>query len=420
MTLPTLDIPSATAASATYVVPANFALGPSADARAVQKTRVLHVINGEHFAGAERVQDLLAMRLEDFGYDVGFACIKPGKFAGFRQSRDHALYELPMRGRLDLRPAGALARLVRQEGYALVHTHTPRTAIVGRIASALARVPMVHHVHSPMVADTTDRKRNWLNAATERLSLVGIDAVIAVSDSLGQYARGTGLRSELVSVVHNGVPTHGSLAPRRLPFGTWTLGMVALFRPRKGLEVLLEALALLKAQGLPVRLRAVGTFETANYETEIKSLARRLEVAELIEWRGFKQNVNEELAGMDLFVLPSLFGEGLPMVVLEAMAAGVPVVATSVQGVPEAIRDGVDGLLAPAGDAKALAVAIGRMIQGEADWNALRTSAHGRQAEHFSDRSMAHGVARVYDRLLHEIQTNQNRSVAEPVRVALE
>jgi glycosyltransferase involved in cell wall biosynthesis len=166
------------------------------------------------------------------------------------------------------------------------------------------------------------------------------------------------------------------------------------------MEVLLDALATLRAQGLPVRLRAVGGFETPQYEREVKGLVEKLGLSDAVEWTGFTEDVDGELAEMDLFVLPSLFGEGLPMVVLEAMAARVPVVATRVEGVPEAIRDGVDGLLADPGDPRSLARAIGRVIHGEVDWHQMRTRALARHAEAFSDRSMAAGVAEVYRRVL--------------------
>ena len=105
---------------------------------------------------------------------------------------------------------------------------------------------------------------------------------------------------------------------------------------------------------------------------------------------------------MDLLVLPSLFGEGLPMVVLEAMAAGVPVIASRVEGIPEAIRDGQDGLICPPGDPRELAAAIGRFVAREVDWQQVRATAHRRQAERFSDRSMAQGVADVYRRVLQQ------------------
>ena len=89
------------------------------------------------------------------------------------------------------------------------------------------------------------------------------------------------------------------------------------------------------------------------------------------------------------------------MVVLEAMAAGVPVVATRVEGIPEAIRDGRDGLIATPGDPQSLAAALRRLITGKADWRALRQSALRRHAADFSEVSMADGVANVYRRVLH-------------------
>jgi glycosyltransferase involved in cell wall biosynthesis len=362
--------------------------------------RVLHVVNGEHYAGAERVQDLLALRLGGEGFEVGFACVKPDRFPRLREARQAPLYTLAMRGRADLSPARRLARIIRDEGFRLVHTHTPRAAFVGRLAATLAGVKVVHHLHSPTARDTTHLWRNLLNGASERLSIAGVPGVIAVSQSLERYAKRLGVPADRLDVVHNGVPSYGDLMQRATPRGMWTLGAVALFRPRKGLEVLLETLAGLRGSGLPMRLRAVGAFETPDYERQVKELAQRLGVANAIEWRGFRRDVHDELDRMDLFVLPSLFGEGLPMVVLEAMAAGVPVVATRVEGVPEAVRDGVDGLLTTPGDARDLAAKIARITAADVDWQALRASAHTRQAERFSDCSMAAGVAEVYRRVL--------------------
>lgn len=364
--------------------------------------RVLHVINGEHYSGAERVQDLLGLCLPRCGYSVGFACLKPDRFPQLRRADQSPLYEFPMRWKFDFAPAWRIARLVRREGYDLIHTHTPRSAFIGQIAATLAGVPMVHHVHSPTSQDTTHCWRNRLNLATERMSLCRVAQVIAVSRTLGQWAQGLGLPRWKVSVVHNGVPALGELSPRPYPSSTWTLGTVALFRPRKGLEVLLESLALLRSQGLPVRLRAVGGFETPAYEAHIKNLSNRLRLSDAIDWVGFRQNVPAEFACMDLFVLPSLFGEGLPMVILEAMAAGVPVVATRVEGAPEAVRHELEGLLVEPANARSLAEQVGRLMRGEVDWHELREAAHRRQAKCFSAESMAAGVARVYDKLLAE------------------
>jgi glycosyltransferase involved in cell wall biosynthesis len=368
--------------------------------RPTQTLPVLHVINGEHYAGAERVQDLLAKQLPYFGFHADFVCLKPGQFAMHRAARTSQVFDLPMQGRFDLRPAWKLAALVREHNYRLIHSHTARSALIAAVASKLTGVPMVHHVHSPASADTTHWLKNRLNAFTERVVLGRAQALVAVSESLGRHVRQLGFRSERIFVVHNGVPARPEVPPRNPEKNDWTLGIIALFRPRKGLEILLQALAVLRGQNHAVRLLAVGSFETPEYESIIRAEVSRLNLNDAIEWRGFARDIDPELAQMDLFILPSLFGEGLPMVVLEAMSAGLPVVASAVQGVPEAIRAGIDGLLVEPGDAQGLAEAIGLVLSGEYDWNALRGSAMRRHAERFSDARMAGGVASVYGKVI--------------------
>lgn len=373
---------------------------PVGAAPATSTTRVLHVINGDQYAGAERVQDLLALRLAEHGFEVGFTALKPGQFAEQRRCKNNPLVDLPMTSKFDLRPGQQAAELIRTGGYALVHTHSPRSLLVGRAAALLAKVPHVHHVHSPTIRDTSDHWTSQRNAAVEKLCLRGVARIITVSESLSYHVRLQGFGDEMVTVVPNGVPTLGPLPARPAPRDVWTLGTVALFRPRKGLETLIEAMAVLRRSGRPVRLRAVGGFESPTYEAHIRALVSRHQLEPLIEWTGFVRDVNAQLRTLDLFILPSLFGEGMPMVVLEAMASGVPVVATQVEGIPEAVRNGVDGVLARPGDANDLARAITRYVTGDVSWDALRSSAHARQATQFSDRSMATGVAEVYRQTL--------------------
>jgi glycosyltransferase involved in cell wall biosynthesis len=224
----------------------------------------------------------------------------------------------------------------------------------------------------------------------------GADRLIAVSPSLREYMIERGFRPEQVVCVPNGVPCAEVIGERRPPQHGWTLGAVALFRPRKGLEVLLETLAMLRSRGANVRLRAVGGFETPAYESAILCLTERLGLAEAIDWKGFTEDVPSELAKFDVFVLPSLFGEGLPMVVLEAMAVGLPVIASRVEGVPEAVRHRETGLLVDPGSVSQLAGAIEEFAAGGVDYTALSAAARRRQQDHFSDSSMAAGVAEVY------------------------
>ncbi len=372
--------------------------GIRSDASALR--RVLHVINGEHYSGAERVQDLLSARLPEFGYEVGFACVKHQKFAEARQYRETRIHEIRMRTRFDFRAVMQLCEVVNRHGYELIHAHTPRSVLIGRLVAQCCGLPLIYHVHSPTSRDSTRSAINRVNAISERLSLIGAARLITVSESLQRHMRSVGYRSEQLTVVPNGVPCMSRIPDHPEPTEPWVLGTIALFRPRKGTEVLLNTIAILRDRGVNVRLRAVGGFETAAYEQTLRQRAAELKIEDRVEWIGFQRDVNTQLRRMDLFVLPSLFGEGLPMVVLEAMAMGIPVVGTDVEGVPEAIRDGVEGRVARPGDPVDLAKSIDKIISGNDSWHALRDAAIERQAEHFSDRTMAERVAAVYDEVL--------------------
>ena len=100
--------------------------------------RVLHVINGEHYAGAERVQDLLAASLPAQGFQVGFACVKMDQFPEKRTCQHIPLFDLSMRRRFDFSAARKLAQIVADEHYRILHAHTPRSAMIARLAALLS------------------------------------------------------------------------------------------------------------------------------------------------------------------------------------------------------------------------------------------------------------------------------------------
>ncbi len=365
--------------------------------------QVLHLINGEHFAGAERVQDLLAMALPRFGYAASFACVKPGKFPQVRQSQS-PLFELKMRNKLDFSCYREVINLAREHDYKILHAHTPRSLMIGSLAAGKLGIPLVYHVHSPISRDSNRGIANWVNTKIESWGIRQVNKMICVSNSLRGYMRDElGHDSNRLSVVINGVAVVDDLPERQPPAAnaTWTLGTMALFRPRKGVEILLESMAELKKRGVKVQLRAVGPFESEGYKEEVMSLVARLDIADMITWTGFQKNVNEQLRQMDLFVLPSLYGEGLPMVVLESMANAVPVLASNVEGIPEAVRDGVDGLIFEPSDVIDLADQVESIVGDTARWSSMSQSAFTRQREHLSDVSMAQATSNVYDELLN-------------------
>lgn len=358
--------------------------------------KVLHVINGEFYSGAERVQDLLALRLPDFGYEVGFCCLKPGKFPLLRVAQGASVYETSMASRFDFSPAKKIAEIAKNEGYSVLHTHTPRAALIGKVVAKRCSIPMIHHVHSPTSRDTESPWRNFLNSAIENWSLGRCERLVAVSHSLKSHLVHSGFAKGKIAVVPNGVPVTQVESRWKLPQEEWVIGTVALFRPRKGLEVLIEALASLVKVGVRVRLRAVGGFETVEYERSILALAESLGISAYIDWTGFTSNVNAEFEKMHLFVLPSLYGEGLPMVVIEAMAAGLPVIGSRVEGIPEVLGNDEFGFVVEPGSADAMQLGIRRLIALGEDAARLAAAGHARQRDCFSDVAMARGVAEVY------------------------
>jgi glycosyltransferase involved in cell wall biosynthesis len=358
------------------------------------------LINGDDYSGAERVQDLLALRLRDSGYEVGIACTKPGRFRTARQAQDVPLIELPMRSRFDVRPVFRLAKYIRQHGYDLLHSHSARTALIGRPAAALAGVPLIHHMHCQTSTEVTKRWLSRINAIIERCTLFRVPGVIAVSPTIAEDLRRRGISDSQIALIPNGVPSPGPLADREPPSTDWVVGTVAMFRPRKGIETLLMAIANLRRQQIPIRLRAVGCFQTAEYEAATHELVQELGLADAVDWTGFTRDVNAELSQMDLFVLPSLVPEGLPMAVLEAMAAGVPALGSRVDGVIDVIEHGVNGLLFEPGDADDLTRQLNSFIQGDTDWSEIRRRGYQFHADGYSDVAMSAAVAELYNNVL--------------------
>jgi glycosyltransferase involved in cell wall biosynthesis len=177
-----------------------------------------------------------------------------------------------------------------------------------------------------------------------------------------------------------------------------TIAVVALFRPRKGLHVLIDALSLLVRDGHKVRLRVVGEFVEATYKAQIASQIEQLGLGEVVDLMGFTSDPLQQYADCDLAVLPSLYGEGIPMTLLEAMAAGRPVVGSDIDGIREVLMDGA-GILVPPGNARALADGISRILRQETLAHALSEAGRNRQLAKYDDAQMRREVYSLYDRL---------------------
>ena len=294
-------------------------------------------------------------------------------------TRGFAPERYSMRRLLDWRCVRGIAEILRRRGADVVHSHEFTMGVYGTVAAKMARRPQLLTMHGGRYYAGKLQRRLALGAAA-RLSgaVVGVSAACATD--LEETLR---LRRGAVRVVPNGVPVpRGERAPvrRELGLGDADTLLVAVgnLYPVKGHIVLLRALALLaergRASGLTVAIAGRGREEAA-----LRDFARQAGIEGRVRLLGYREDVGDILAAADIYAMPSL-SEGLPLALLEAMAVGLPVIASRVGGIPEVVTDGEDALLVPPGDPAALAAAIERLAEDEALRAQLGNSAR-RKAE---------------------------------------
>jgi glycosyltransferase involved in cell wall biosynthesis len=373
--------------------------------------RVLHLINGEYYGGSARV---LTNYLESSArrYDVAVGVM----FRGELERRCRALGiptdVISMSSRADIGAARQVFRLARRFGADIVHTHQVRNTLLGRIAASVDAKPVVTHVHSPASRESTRLLRNLLTSAIDRGLARRTARFIPVSESLAEELIRLRVSRTRIRVVPNGItlPRTTSAEDRaatRASLGVapdeYLVGMVANFRPRKGAETLIAAVGLLASKGLALKLVLVGEpFREPgrDYGRELEQYAAEKGIGARTTLTGFRADTDRLMASFDLFVLPSLFGEGLPMVLLEAMAVGLPVVTTPTEGIAEVVKDGVNGLLVPPGESEALATAMRSLAENSARAAALGRAAQQTVCDAYTTDRMAAGIERVYKELV--------------------
>ena len=366
---------------------------PSALDRSVATCRVLHVVNGEHYAGAERVQDLLAEYLPREGVATGFACVKPAEFPKRRHFQKAPCWSVPVAHPWPRAAVRELAELAAGEAFGMMHAHTPRSLWAALPAARRMGVPVVYTMHDVNLIESDALHRQWIKRRTMRL-LRQVDALIAVSPAALDIAERFGLGRHR-QLIPNGVPCQARAkhSPRQ---DRAVVGTVALLRPRKGIETLIESIGTLRRAGSDIDLRLIGPFESREYERSIRRELARYDLRAEEVLTGFVSDVTSALCELDLFVMPSVLDEGLPMVVMEAMAVGLPVVGSRVAGVRDLIRHEVDGALVSPGEAKPLADAVRWALADSARWGYLSEQAYRRQQALFSAERMAHRTAELY------------------------
>ncbi|HUT74953.1 MAG TPA: glycosyltransferase [Armatimonadota bacterium] len=352
--------------------------------------RVLHVITQSRpLGGAQHNTLALAARMDRARFDSAIACGPGGPLIAAARAAGVAVtvvptLDNPVRPLADLRALAALIRLCGRGGFDIVHTHSTKGGILGRLAAARCRVPVVvHTVHAVPFHDAQRPLIRWASRWAERLAAGWCDRLIAIGDTVGEdFVRaGVCARRDIVTI-RSGIdfsrfdaPVDGAAARQRLGLapGQPVVGAVGHLLEAKGYPYLLEAARMLRTRFPDLRVLIVGE---GPLERELRVRSRALGVADCCLFLGRRDDVPELLRAMDVFAQASLW-EGVPRAVQEAMYVGLPVVATAIAGTAEIVGHDATGLLVPARDAAALARALAELLTDPE--RAARLGAQGRR-----------------------------------------
>ncbi len=359
--------------------------------------RVVDIISLSSSAHTLLRARVLAMRAR--GIDNRIICMDGPHVAALRAA-GIPVHTVTMPRRLDglrlVRSLIELTTLLRRLRVDLVHTHCSIPGLVGRLAARLAGVPVaIHTVHGFHFHERMPAPARALYVWAER-------ACGWMTDTLLTQTRGDLEQAERHRIgpegrrrcVGNGIDLSRfrPVPPRSRADGPVILTCVARFEPVKNHGLLFEAARLLRRRGERFRIRLVGE---GPLRREYEARCRRLGIDDLVEFLGYREDVPALLATTDIAVLTSI-KEGLPRAALEAMAMGLPVVATRVPGTREAVRHGETGLTVPLGEVDELAAALALLI-GDPGLRA-RMGARGRRVavEAYDERIVAETLRRIY------------------------
>ena len=321
--------------------------------------RVLHVNTEKGWRGGEVQTLLLARGLAEQGFATVVAA--PTASPLLSRSRETGVETSALDAHGEMDPAGAwrLAAIWRRFRPDVVHYHTSHAITLGTVASYLAgRKPALasRRVSFPLSRNPAARLKY-----THR-----VDRILAVSSGIRNQLAQAGIPASRIQVVHSAIDLRrfGALRSRGevrhelgLSSEAFVIGTVGHLAEHKGHRVLIEAAAQLAGPGSPYRYLVAGTGEC---EAALKESVRRLGLQDSFRFVGFLESVETILPGLDLFAFPSLSGEGSPAALKEAMACGIPMVASQISGIEEVAREGAEALLVPPGDPAALAAAVKR------------------------------------------------------------
>lgn len=285
---------------------------------------------------------------------------------------------------------GRLASLFREHRADVVHSHNTKPLLYAAPAAKLAGVQaLIHSRHGQRHGAAA--RHDFLFKMASR----SVDRMVCVSSEAAARCRAEGLRASSIRTIWNGIDLEKFACAEKRGRGAVFVGRLT---PEKSVGTLLHATQLALRQDRDFTLRIAGA---GVCDAELKALANELGLAQHVEFVGETREVPALLRSAEMFVLPSRT-EGLSLAILEAMASGLPVIATNVGGNPEAVVDGHTGMLVPPGDAQALAAAMLR-VRGDTQLaQQMSTAARRRVETHFSVKSMVAKYEALYEEVLSE------------------
>jgi glycosyltransferase involved in cell wall biosynthesis len=384
----------------------------------MSRIRVLQVITRLIVGGAQETVMLVAAMLDRARFDVHVlsgpqtgsegSLIKAVRAQGVPLTIEPALVREVNPAR-DLLVLARLTHFIRHGRYDIVHTNSSKAGILGRWAAWLAGVPIiVHTVHGwghherqhPLVRRAYILLEQITQRITDRLVVVSPRNVEkGLADGIATPEKYVTIRSgiELDCFREPARPREAVRAELSIPRDAPVVGTVTRLSPQKAPLDFVEAAAQVAAARPDVHFVVVGG---GPLQAEVEARIAALDLIDRFHLTGLRRDVPDLLHSFDIFALSSLW-EGLPRVLPQAMAAGLPIVATAADGNAEAVGDGVNGLLTPPGDPQAMADALLRLLDDPA--LACRMGEAGRaRAEEFGARQMVADIAALYEALLAE------------------
>ena len=381
---------------------------------------VLHTESSPGLGGQEIRTLTEAGWIAERGWRVLIAAQPHGRLLPRARALGLAVVAQRMRGAWDPGALFGLVQLIRREQIDVVHTHSSIDGWLGGMAARLTGRPVLRTRHvsipirrgwNPVYRWLADRVITSGEAIRQLVIAAGVPpahvVAIPAGVKLDDFADGEGGEAALRSLGLAEGPSPGGAAPdphvdpirgpSRIRSRGPIIGSVAMFRGSKGHDHLLDAFSRVHARRPDARLLLVGDGGRREWA---ERLARERGLSEAVVFTGFRTDVPALLAAMDCFVLASTRTEGVPQSLLQAAAAGIPLVASRIGGIPEVVEDGVTGLLVPPEDPAALAAAIEQTLEDPAAAAARARAARKRAEERFSHSVAMTRLLALYDELL--------------------